>query len=199
MERCRRLEELIAGGVDAVQLRGKSLSGADLLTLAREVRALTARAGIPFLINDRIDVALAVRAHGVQLGAASLPISEARRLLPAGSLIGYSAHGLAEAQGAALGGADFILLAPIFTPGTRKTGGHAPPLGVEACREVAASLPRPVYALGGLTPARAALLCAPAVARQAPPAGVAAISALFDAPDPAGAARAFRAALHPAS
>lgn len=181
--------------MDAVQLRGKALSGAELLALGREIRALTARAGIPFLVNDRIDVALAVRAHGVQLGAGSLPMLEARRLLPAGSLIGYSAHSLAEADGAALGGADFILLAPIHPPGSPKQFGHAPPLGTTACRAVAATVPLPIFALGGMTPELAAPLFAAAEPGQAPPAGVAAISALFGAADPAAAARAFRAAI----
>lgn len=194
-ERTRRIEALTANGVDALQLRGKGLSGADLLTLARELRAFAARAGIPLLVNDRIDVALAVRAHGVQLGAGSVPIPAARRLLPPGSLIGYSAHSAAEADGAALAGADFVLLAPIFTPGSPKPNGHAPALGMTACRQAAAALSIPVYALGGVTPERAAVLRAPAASGEAPPAGVAAIGALFGAPDPGAAARAFRAAL----
>lgn len=203
-----RVERALAGGVDAVQLRGKSIPGALLFGLARELRAITAHAGVPFLVNDRVDVALAVRAHGVQLGAGSLSIGEARRLLPPGSLIGYSAHSEAEAAGAALAGADFVLAAPVFAPGTPKAAGagaggrphDAPPFGPARLRRLAAALPIAVYGLGGIDAGRVAQVMTPRAGDEAPPAGVAVISAILGsaaAPvaDPAAAARSLRDAL----
>lgn len=202
-----QVEAALAGGVDAVQLRGKGLPGHLLFDLARELRAITAHAGLPFLVNDRVDVALAVRAHGVQLGAGSLSIGDARRLLPPGALVGYSAHSEAEAAGAALAGADFVLVAPVFPPGTPKAPGAgvggrphgAPPFGPARLRRLAATLPIAVYGLGGLTAANVAEAMTPQDPAEARPAGIAVISAILGGaagrPDPGAAARALRQAL----
>jgi len=183
------VEAALAGGVDAVQLRDKNLSGADLYQLGRELSALTRRHGASFYINDRIDLALSLRAHGVQLGAASLPIREARRLLPPECRVGYSAHSAAEAEGATLSGADFVLLAPIFTPWSKAVTSGAVPLGSEALWSIAAAVAIPVYALGGINAERSRLLMSPPPGAGRAPAGVAVIGAILGADDPGVAAR----------
>jgi thiamine-phosphate pyrophosphorylase len=166
-------------------------------------------------VNERIDMAVALKAHGVQLGAASIPIPAARRLLSPSTWIGYSAHSLAEAEGAALAGADFVVLAPVWTPGSKPgpaagtapglpiPGGgldalagreSPPPLGPETIWRAAVTLPIPVYALGGIDATRLGHLLSPPAGAGAPPAGALAISALLAADDPGAAARAFVAA-----
>lgn len=185
------VEASLAAGVDCVQLRDKDLPGGQLYDLARDLRAVTARAGVPLLVNDRIDVALAVRAHGVQLGAGSIPVGEARRLLPPGALVGYSAHSAAEAEGAALAGADFILFAPVFE--TASKPGQA--AGPEALWRLCATSPIPVYALGGVTADRLHALMNPPPGAGNPPAGAAVISAILAAEDAGGAARSLVNAL----
>lgn len=185
----------MAGGVDCVQLREKDLPGAELYRLARELRTITSKAGVPLLINDRIDVALAVRAHGVHLGARSIPVAEARRLLDPGALIGYSAHSLEEAEGAVLGGADFIFFAPVFEPGSKSAGPAQVPQGLPALWRVAAVVPVPVYGLGGMTPERTAAALNPPAGAGSAPAGVAVVSAIGDAGDVSAAARRFVEAL----
>jgi thiamine-phosphate pyrophosphorylase len=185
------VEAALAGGVDCVQLRDKDLPGGALYNLARDLRTVTARVGVPLLVNDRIDVALAVRAHGVQLGAGSIPVGEARRLLPPGALIGYSAHSAAEAEGAALAGADFILFAPVF-PTASKTAAAA---GPEALWRLCAVSPIPVYALGGITAERLRGLMNPPPEAGRAPAGAAVISAILAAEDVTAAARTLRESL----
>ena len=188
------VEAALASGVDAVQLRDKDLPDRERWRLGREVSALARRHGALFFVNDSADLALAFKAHGIQLGAASLPIGVVRRLLPPESRIGYSAHSAAEAEGAALAGADFVLLAPVFAPGS-KSGSDAPPLGAAACRSIAAALPIPVYALGGMNAERTRMLVAPNDGTGSAPAGVAVVSAILGAEDPGTAAGALRAAL----
>lgn len=140
-------------------------------------------------------MAVALKAHGVQLGAGSLPIPEARKLLSPSTWIGYSAHSLAEAEGAALAGADFIVLAPVWAPGSKPAGRVGLPretpalLGPETVWRAAVVLPVPVYALGGVDPSRLAALLAPPAGAGAPPAGALVISAILGAEDPGAAAR----------
>ena len=127
------VEAALAGGVDAVQLREKELPTAELLDLATRLHPLCKRYHVPLLINDRMDIALAVGVEGVHLPADSFTPADARRLLGPDALIGASTHSLAEAQSAANGGADFIVFGPVFdTPSKRAYG---PPLGVAALAE----------------------------------------------------------------
>lgn len=133
----------------------------------------------------------------MQIGAGSIPIREARRILPAGSLIGYSAHSEAEAEGAALAGADFVLLAPIFDPGSKGAPppGGWKPLGTAILWRASAALPIPVYALGGLDAERTAMVMAAPAGAGLAPAGVAVISAILASEEPAAAARTLRKAI----
>jgi thiamine-phosphate pyrophosphorylase len=168
-------------------LREKDLSGVALLELAYRLRDLCRRYHAVLLINDRIDIAVAVDADGVHLPVNSFRPADARQLLGPGALIGASSHSLAEARSAMTGGVDFILLGPIFdTPSKRVFGA---PLGMQAVIDVAQSVSRPLFAIGGVTAERVPLL------RQRGTYGIGVVSAILEAPDPRAAAAALRAAL----
>ena len=140
--------EALHGGLRAVQLREKDLSAGQLFELAVELRQLTREYGAKLLINDRIDVALAVAADGVHLGKAGLPVPEARRILGSERLIGYSAHNLDEARQAEHDGADFVTFGPVFATPSKAPYGE--PLGLGPLAEVSRILTIPVFALGGV-------------------------------------------------
>jgi thiamine-phosphate pyrophosphorylase len=143
------LEQALQGGVNAIQLREKDLGGRDLLELAEKTRRLCERYDAALFINDRVDVALAVDAAGVQLGKTSLPIEAARSLLGPEKLIGASIHSLEESRQAEQSGADFLLFGPVyFTPSKASFGA---PQGLAALRKIVEISMRPVYAIGGIT------------------------------------------------
>ncbi len=145
----------ITAGIDAVQIREKDLPARRLLALAESAARLARRQGhTRVIVNDRLDVALAAHAHGVHLGTRSLPVDLVRRLAPRGFITGVSCHSLEEALTAEAGGADYLLLGPIFaTPSKLQYG---PPLGLAKLREVTSQVSIPVLALGGITFDRAA-------------------------------------------
>ena len=181
------VEECLAAGLRAVQLREKDLEARGLLALADTLREATRRHGARLIVNDRADVALAARADGVQRTHASLPVSALRAIAPAGFLVGASVHAEAEARDAAAQGADFIVFGPVYdTPSKRRYG---PPQGLAALEAVARAVDRPVLAVGGLTPERVA------EALAAGAAGVAVIGAIYGAARPADATKAFLDAL----
>ena len=169
---------LAAGGGAhlAFHARGRGLSGLDHYELA--VR-LSACPPARLFVNDRLDVALAVGAAGVQLGQGSLPPADARRL-NAGWWIGKSVHDLREAEAAHAAGADYLLVGPVFPTATHPDRA---PLGSARLKEIV-GLGLPVVAIGGVTPERIPELMAEAAIH-----GVAAIRALWHAADPADAAR----------
>jgi thiamine-phosphate pyrophosphorylase len=178
----RDLVDVVAAALDAglpaVQLREKDLPGRALLTLAERLRVLTARAGALLLVNDRVDVAVAVGADGVHLGGGSLPTEVARRLLPPGALVGVSTHAPAEAASAT---ADFVFYGPVYA--TPSKAAFGPPQGVTALRQAVAAARVPVLAIGGVTAGTV-----PAT-RAAGATGVAVIRAILAADDPALATR----------
>lgn len=172
----------LAGGAPCVQLRAKDLPAGALVAEARAIRAATRAAGALFLVNDRLDVALAADADGVHLGQDDLPAARARRLLPPGRLLGVSTHSLEQARRAVAEGADYIGVGPVFATPTKDTGYG--PLGLEGLAAIAAAVPLPVVAIGGIGLAEAAeVIRAGAMA-------AALISALMAAPDIAAATRA---------
>ena len=144
------LEQALEGGVKSVQLREKDLNGRELFTLAEKTRKLCQRFDALLFVNDRIDIASAVDADGVQLGTASIPIESARELLGPRKIIGVSTHSLLEAKDAERSGADFILFGPVyFTP---SKAGYGAPQGLEALKKIVEKSPVPVYAIGGIKP-----------------------------------------------
>jgi thiamine-phosphate pyrophosphorylase len=174
------LEQALEGGVRAIQLREKDLSGKELFVLAEKARRLCDRYQAALLINDRVDVALAIDAAGVQLGKTSLPLPDARALLGNNRFIGASVHSPEEAQDAERGDADFIVFGPVyFTPSKAAFGA---PQGVPALKKIVAITRLPVYAIGGIKPDNIQEV------RIAGVKGVALISAILEAPNPKEAA-----------
>jgi thiamine-phosphate pyrophosphorylase len=175
--------ECLAAGLPAVQVREKDLTAAELAQLCRGLRDLTREHGARLVVNDRVDVALAVGADAVQRTHASLPVDDIRRIAGARLAVGASVHSLEEAIEAEARGADWIVFGPVYdTPSKRRWG---PPQGLERLRKAAAAVRVPVVAIGGITPERVAAV------RAAGAAGVATISAILDADAPAAATRRF--------
>jgi thiamine-phosphate pyrophosphorylase len=166
----------LRGGLRVVQLREKGLTAGQLFEQAVELRQLTGDYGAKLLINDRIDVALAVNADGVHLGKAGVPVQEARRILGGERLIGYSAHSTVEALQAQHDGADFVTLGPVYHTPSKAQYGE--PLGLSALAEAARVVSIPVFALGGVKHASVAEVM------SAGAHGVALISAIMAATDP---------------
>ena len=181
------VEECLAAGLRAVQLREKDLETRDLLALADTLREAAQRHGARLIVNDRADVALAAGADGVQRTHASLPVSALRGIAPAGFLVGASVHSEAEAQDAAGQGADFIVFGPVYDTASKRRYG--PPQGLAALEAVTRAVDRPVLAVGGLTPERVPEVLAAGAA------GVAVIGAIYAAVRPAEATKAFLDAL----
>lgn len=181
------MEAALCGGARAFQLREKDLAPRDLLPLAQEMRQLTQAYEARLLINDRIDVALAVDADGVHLTTSSLPVSVARRLLGPERLLGVSTHSLAEAQAAAEGGADFVVFGPVFFTPSKAPYGQ--PVGLEALRAVCAAVALPILAIGGIKKVNLDQVVAAGAD------GIAVISAVIAADDPTAAAQELLAAL----
>ncbi len=174
-----RVAAAAAGGVDLVQVREKDLSGADLLDLAARLReAVGSRALL--VINERVDVAAALPADGVQLGEGALPVAAARRILGEAHLIGRSVHSVAGAEEAAAAGADFLVVGAMYA--SRSHPGEVP-AGPGLARRIAARCPLPIIAIGGITAANAGEVIAAGAK------GVAVITDILADPDPGEAAR----------
>ncbi len=170
------VECALKGGVRCVQLREKDLGGRGLFELAMELRKLTASYGARLVVNDRVDIAMAVEGDGVHLGQGSIGPGDARRLLGCNKLIGVSTHSLEEARRARDEGADFVTLGPVFhTPSKARYGR---PIGIETVREVKAGVDIPVFALGGIDKEKVREIM------DAGADGVALISAIMASPDP---------------
>jgi thiamine-phosphate pyrophosphorylase len=179
--------ECLAAGLPAVQLREKDLGGGELGRLGRELRSLTSRHGAFLIVNDRVDVALAVGADGVQRTSLSLPTADIVALADKRLRVGASVHSCQEAVDAEGTGAAWVFFGPVYdTPSKRAYG---PPQGLLALEQVCRAVHLPVIAIGGITPERVADV------RQAGAAGVAVISAILAAPSPAVATQCFLDAL----
>jgi thiamine-phosphate pyrophosphorylase len=175
------LQRVLAVGVSMIQLRERDLSARELVTLAREVQAVTASARSQLLINDRIDVALALEGIGVHLRSNSLPVSVARQLLGAQRLLGISVHAVEEAMRAESQGADYIVLGPIYETPSKQMFG--PPLGIHTLEKACSLVRIPIIGIGGVTAARAREM------RRAGAFGAAVITAILAADDIESATR----------
>jgi thiamine-phosphate pyrophosphorylase len=174
----------VQGGVTCVQLRDKELGTRDFFTQATQLMALLAPFGVPLVINDRIDVALACGAQGVHLGQSDLPIEVARGLLPPHVFIGWSVENEDDVARAQAVPADYLGVSPIFaTPTKRDT---QPPWGLEGLRQVRASTAIPLVAIGGVDGSNAAEVLAAGAD------GLAVVRAICSAPDPSAAASQLR-------
>jgi thiamine-phosphate pyrophosphorylase len=172
-----QLEEAVEGGVDLIQVRERDLDAAQLAALVRDVVSLTRGSRTRVVINDRLDVALACGAGGVHLRGDSIPALHARRIAPAGFLIGRSVHAADEVPGAE--GCDYLIAGTVFS--SRSKGRDAPLLGLAGLQAVVRAARVPVLAIGGVTPDRFDEIMAAGAA------GVAGIGLFlpFDSPKPA--------------
>jgi thiamine-phosphate pyrophosphorylase len=175
------LQRVLATGASAVQLRERDLSARELVKLTREVQAVTVSCSSQLLINDRIDVALALEGVGVHLRSNSLPPSVARRLLGPQRLMGISVHSVEEAIQAESQGADYIVLGPIYETPSKQMFG--PPLGVQTLEKACGLIRIPIIGIGGVTAVRAREM------RRAGAFGVAVITAILGADDIESATR----------
>ncbi len=141
------VENAVAAGCRIVQYREKDRSTRDMVLEALEIKALCGNEAI-FLVNDRVDVALAVDADGVHIGQDDMPIDVARRLLGPDRIIGLTVHNMEEALEAERKGADYVGLSPIFDTSTKKDAGHG--IGPQSIRDVKAAINIPVVAIGGI-------------------------------------------------
>ena len=176
----RSLEEVLAaacrGGAGAVQLREKDLSARELYALGARLQEILAPYNIPLLVNDRLDVALALNAAGVHLAGHSLSTAQARRVLGAQKLIGVSTHNITEACLAADEGADFVVFGPVFS--TPSKAAYGSPQGLQKLAAVARQAAIPVFAIGGIDSANLPHVL------QAGAHGIALIRAVLTAPNP---------------
>ena len=143
------VRQALDGGVKAVQLREKDLSSLELYHLAIEMRRLTADFDARLIINDRLDVALAVEADGVHIGVCSIPVAAARRVMGREKIIVYSAHAVDEALHAQSAGADFVTFGPVYHTPSKSAYGE--PSGVIMLANIVSALDIPVIALGGIS------------------------------------------------
>ncbi len=189
------VEAALAGGVRLVQYRakpgssgpdGQPLNDGERLRQARQLRQLCARHGALFVVNDRIDLALAVDADGVHLGQGDLPPSLARRLLGPERLIGRSTHAIEQLQQAQADGCDYVGVGPVNATPTKP--GRAP-VGLDYVRQAAAASAIPCFAIGGITAAAVPEL------RRAGASRLAVVRAITEAADPAAASRELLLAL----
>jgi thiamine-phosphate pyrophosphorylase len=177
----------VRGGVTLVQVREKSLSDVELVARARALVDLLTPLGVPLIVNDRVEVAIAAGAAGVHLGQDDAHAGQARSVLGPAGIIGVSAGTMEEAATVSAGLADYVGVGAVFPTGSKADAG--PAIGVAGLAALMARLPVPVVAIGGIDAGTAAQVAAAGVA------GVAVVSAICAADDPEMAARSLRQAI----
>ena len=169
----------IRGGVSCIQLREKTCSTREFIDEALAIRSLLARHEIPLIINDRVDVALAVKADGIHLGQKDMPCSMARQLIPENMIVGISVESLGDAIAAQKDGADYLGVSPIYPTPTKTDTAQA--LGLEGLRSIRSEVNLPLVGIGGLNADNAAAV----IYNGAD--GLAVVSAIVAADDPEAA------------
>lgn len=169
----------IRGGAGMMQLRCKDCSDQRFYELACSIRQITADSAVPFIVNDRVDIALAANADGVHVGQDDLPASVARTLLGSGKLVGVSAATPREARQAVAAGASYLGVGAVFATGTKPDAGS--PIGPDAIAAVRSACPLPIVGIGGISPEKAHLVI------EAGADGVAVVSAVMGDSDPQAA------------
>jgi len=139
---------VIDGGADAIQLREKTISDSQFITLAREVRDITTKRESLLIINDRIHIAREVNADGVHLGQQDMCALEARDIIGNEKIIGVSTHSITQAKQAQKDGADYIAIGPIYPTSTKD---YEPSVGIEIIREISGAVSIPFIAIGAIT------------------------------------------------
>lgn len=144
------VEQAVKGGCSVVQLREKNCSTREFLTIAEHIKSITTKYQVPFIINDRIDIMLAVDADGVHLGQEDMPVAKARELIGEEKIIGCSAHNLKEAVQAWKDGADYLGVGAIFGTSTKADASNT---SIETLKEICDKVKLPVVAIGGINAA----------------------------------------------
>jgi thiamine-phosphate pyrophosphorylase len=178
IEKC--VEQAILGGCTVVQLREKTTSSNDFYQTALKVREITARLGIPLIINDRADIALAVDSDGLHIGQDDLPYEAARRIVGQNKIVGVSACNLTEAKTAFEMGADYIGVGAMFATGTKTDANST---SIDELRRICKEINIPIVAIGGINKNNVPLLKNTGIN------GIAVVSAIVAEQDTAGAAR----------
>lgn len=178
------VREAVAGGVTVVQLREKHCSTREFIEEARALHLLLRQLAIPLIINDRLDVALAIGAEGLHLGQTDMRIADARRLAPS-LIIGVSAESFDDALQAERDGADYIGISPVFATPTKTD--TAEPFGIEGIRTIRTHVNIPLVGIGGINQTNAAEII------RAGADGIAVVSAIVSATSPQNAAAELRA------
>lgn len=183
LSHAEQVERLAAGGATMIQLRDKTASPREFYTAALEAMEVARRFNVRIIINDRVDIAIAVNADGVHLGQEDVPPDRARRLLGESRIVGFSAHGLKQAVEADGLPVDYIAIGPVFQTSTKEDPDAV--VGLEAIAATRRQTSKPLVAIGGITLSRAASVI------EAGADSVAVISDLFSTGDISGRAREF--------
>lgn len=169
-----QVESALKGGATCIQLREKELSNEDFLAEAMEISALCRQYGIPFLVNDNVEVAIRCKADGIHIGQEDAAAAQVRRQLGPDRIIGVSAHTVEEALAAVKSGADYLGCGAMFSSSTKRDIKLLPK---ETLREICTAVDVPVVAIGGITKENLPQLAGSGVS------GVALVSAIFSAGD----------------
>jgi thiamine-phosphate pyrophosphorylase len=178
IEEC--VEQAILGGCTVVQLREKTASSREFYQTAVKLRELTTRLNVPLIINDRVDIALAVNADGVHIGQGDLPYEEVRRIIGPDKIVGVSVSNVAEAQEAATQGADYLGVGAMFPTGTKTDSNLTSLVELWRIREI---ITIPIVVIGGINKDTVPLFKGTGIE------GIAVVSAVVAQKDPAAAAR----------
>lgn len=188
LARGRNIVDIVAaavkGGVTMVQLREKEAQSREFLELARALKAILKPLGVPLVINDRVDIALAVDAEGVHVGQTDLPVAIVRQMIGPDKIIGLSASRREYVLASDTAIADYLGIGPVYAQ-TTKPNANSKPHGPEGFRELRALTSKPVMAIGGLKPDNSAAVIAAGAD------GLAIVSAIVSAEDPHAEARKF--------
>ncbi len=179
----RKLEQLLAGGVEVIQLRAKKLALDEVRTVASKLLPIAQKRGVPFLLNDHAELARDLPVDGVHVGQDDLPVAEVRRLVSRRIVVGKSTHSLAQAVAAEVEGADYIGFGPIFATPTKPDYA---PVGLAGIAAVHERVKIPIFCIGGIKRENVAELMAAGACR------VVIVSGLLNAPDSADYARHVR-------
>jgi thiamine-phosphate pyrophosphorylase len=177
------VDAALAGGIGVVQVREKHDSAREQLAVARELRGPTAAAGVPLVVNDRVDIALAADADGVHLGDDDLPVDVARDQLGEDALIGRSVSTVEAARAAESASADYLGVGAVYATSSKDVDDENQAIGLKRLEKVAAAVDVPCVGIGGVTPENAADVVAAGAD------GVAVITAITQADDPEAATR----------
>lgn len=169
------IEEAIKGGTTVVQIREKEGETLDFYNLALKVKEITSKYNVPLIVNDRIDVALAIKSEGVHIGQTDMPADVARSLIGDEMILGVSASTVEEARKAEKDGADYIGTGAVFPTATKD---DAPSITKDDLKEVTSSINIPTVAIGGITLENASELADTGIA------GISVVSTIMNSKDP---------------